>query len=749
MQDPKVATKFLAALGYSPDTTGLEIRMFPDDKRIKLPTKQLWPVMGSPVWPEVVEANEAGYGVFIGVNPRSTQSGSAESIKEARALYTDMDGKDFDIDDVQRGKELALDKLRTSLPTFLQPSIIVDSGFGVHLYWLLDEPIPLDDIHFAGRYKETLRAIAAHLSGDMAATDVARVLRLPGTDNCKSDRRMPVLLVECHPERNVSVSDFDGWLVTSDDNTNAKHPEKETLTVDQIRDRIGRNNALTSLAGSLRRRGISDEVILTSITAQNDRFDTPLPQKELQQIAKSVARYKPDATITNGNSNVRPEQSSPQTRNPDLERLLIASILQGRGTTMAMVCQSLQEDDFSDAACSMVFNLMQTMYQEGIVVDSATTIARLKRAGELAITLSVTDWLKAEDITIEHESIRTYANMLLEMAQTRRLMGAADEMNIAALNLPPDKAQEYSLTLLQDLSMRKNRQESGDVLDAIRKADAKQPNGFTTGMEAYDNWARGFWGGAYHTIGGYRGTGKTGFMLGRMYDAAMAGARCCYFSNETPVHMLIDRLRGYVVNVDWRLISMAKDAGSPRWGSKQDATEKLMQLRDMGRMYLFDRQRSIASIRMMVLLKRPDVIFVDYIQHLTAGGGTKQKEYDRITECSLALQEMANQENVCVVAGSQLAVAQAREGFDGEVTEFKGSGSIIADSTIAMLLIRDKKTEGETQMARIKLVIKVVKNQVGLDNVQVEFLYDPATARLTRISGEPVTANEKAAWWTK
>jgi replicative DNA helicase len=366
----------------------------------------------------------------------------------------------------------------------------------------------------------------------------------------------------------------------------------------------------------------------------------------------------------------------------------------------------------------------------------------------LAITLSITEWLKAEDITTESESIRTYANMLLDMAQTRRLMGAADEMNAAALNLPPDKAQEYGLTLLQDLSMRKNRQESGDVLDALRKADSKKPMGFTTGMEAYDNWSRGFWAGAYHTIGGYRGTGKTGFMLGRMYDAAASGARCCYFSNETPVHLLVDRLRGYISNTDWRLISMAKDAGSPRWSAKQDATEKLMQLRDFGRIYLFDRQRSIASIRMMVLLKKPDVIFVDYIQHLTATGGYKQKEYDRISECSLALQEMANQEGICVVAGSQISVAQAKEGYEGE-PEMKGSGSIVADSTFSAMLIRDKKTEGTIPMARVKLTFRVVKSQVSEDNVQVELMYDPATARLTRPSGEPVTANEKGTWWTK
>ena len=66
---------------------------------------------------------------------------------------------------------------------------------------------------------------------------------------------------------------------------------------DPIPERImegGRNETLTSLAGSLRRRGASRAAILAAIQAENEARCIPaLPDDELRQIADSVARYTP------------------------------------------------------------------------------------------------------------------------------------------------------------------------------------------------------------------------------------------------------------------------------------------------------------------------------------------------------------------------------------------------------------------------------------------------------------------------
>jgi hypothetical protein len=55
-----------------------------------------------------------------------------------------------------------------------------------------------------------------------------------------------------------------------------------------------RNNRLTSIAGTMRRRGVSKEAITAALLEENQhRCDPPLPEGEVRSIAESVASYKP------------------------------------------------------------------------------------------------------------------------------------------------------------------------------------------------------------------------------------------------------------------------------------------------------------------------------------------------------------------------------------------------------------------------------------------------------------------------
>lgn len=59
-----------------------------------------------------------------------------------------------------------------------------------------------------------------------------------------------------------------------------------------------RNAGLTSLAGAMRRHGMSESEILAALTVANDsRCEIPLPSSELAQIARSVARYEPESDV--------------------------------------------------------------------------------------------------------------------------------------------------------------------------------------------------------------------------------------------------------------------------------------------------------------------------------------------------------------------------------------------------------------------------------------------------------------------
>jgi putative DNA primase/helicase len=55
----------------------------------------------------------------------------------------------------------------------------------------------------------------------------------------------------------------------------------------------GCDNYFTSLGGSMRGRGMSEEAILAALLAENDALEDPMPRARVEKIAKSVSRYAP------------------------------------------------------------------------------------------------------------------------------------------------------------------------------------------------------------------------------------------------------------------------------------------------------------------------------------------------------------------------------------------------------------------------------------------------------------------------
>lgn len=133
---------------------------------------------------DVVSDLVSDYDVYFGVVPRLRQGGTAADCDPfTNVLWADVDAKH----QTDGTKTTALRRIASELP--LQPQIIVDSGGGYHLYWLLDEP----DAH--ERTIPVMRGIAARVGGDNVH-DLPRILRVPGTINHKYNNLARVLRID-------------------------------------------------------------------------------------------------------------------------------------------------------------------------------------------------------------------------------------------------------------------------------------------------------------------------------------------------------------------------------------------------------------------------------------------------------------------------------------------------------------------------------------------------------------------------
>ncbi len=103
-------------------------------------------------------------------------SGRLENCSRLHALYIEIDFK--------RG--VPLREIWQRLHAFpLPPSVVAHSGGGLHVYWLLAEPLNLqNDLGVAQTYA-WLGALQHRLGGEPESVDPARVLRIPATPNLK------------------------------------------------------------------------------------------------------------------------------------------------------------------------------------------------------------------------------------------------------------------------------------------------------------------------------------------------------------------------------------------------------------------------------------------------------------------------------------------------------------------------------------------------------------------------------------
>lgn len=126
------------------------------------------------------------YDVFFGVLPRLGREGKSEAVNFAGCLWCDIDGGSEGVEGAQSLLDRAVDGGKIPTPTFT-----VISGNGLHTYWKLAEPVPLDS-DGRMRFKQTLQRLCRVIGGgsplshaDSSRADVASLLRVPHTFNRK------------------------------------------------------------------------------------------------------------------------------------------------------------------------------------------------------------------------------------------------------------------------------------------------------------------------------------------------------------------------------------------------------------------------------------------------------------------------------------------------------------------------------------------------------------------------------------
>lgn len=150
------------------------------------------------------------WNVYFGICPRNKEQGKEENVEFVNCLWADLDC--YDKKEMQDGPEMVENrKARMSdlKGLKLPPSFIVNSGRGLHCYWLLEEPYAIKNEQDFLNIKGYLKGLSHVLGGD-STFDLARCFRVPGTVNLKNKNQpLPVEIIEFNSQLRYKVSQFD------------------------------------------------------------------------------------------------------------------------------------------------------------------------------------------------------------------------------------------------------------------------------------------------------------------------------------------------------------------------------------------------------------------------------------------------------------------------------------------------------------------------------------------------------------
>jgi len=190
----------------------IEFRGFKDKNlayRKALPVSELSEITIEEVLNDIRDSH-----LFFGVGSRKEPGGKA-SVSYINALWLDVDLKG------NRTRQEAIDSLQTFNP---EPTYIINSGHGVHAYWVLEQPARYED--FITVEKLNL-ALKDQFNGDPAVCQYGETMRLPGSINFKL-KPVPVIILY-NSRKKYSLEEIMDSLA-------AKIPAEKKLPLDYKRE---------------------------------------------------------------------------------------------------------------------------------------------------------------------------------------------------------------------------------------------------------------------------------------------------------------------------------------------------------------------------------------------------------------------------------------------------------------------------------------------------------------------------------
>jgi replicative DNA helicase len=361
----------------------------------------------------------------------------------------------------------------------------------------------------------------------------------------------------------------------------------------------------------------------------------------------------------------------------------------------------LRADDFYILRNQYIWEAFARINERNDRPDFVTVQEELRAFGRLEDVGGPGYLLQLANNTPTSVHAEIYGRLVERAAIRRRLLTAADEIKGLAFReeLPIEKVITDAETRLFTVTESGARRSLMSMRDAVEDyfehvehlmMNPNAPVGLPTGFRDLDELFGGLQRSDLLIFAGRPGMGKTSFLLSVALNAAKLGARVAIFTMEMGNEQIVQRFMSMETGINTQHLRSGR-LSQAEWARFVQAAARLGSLR-----IFIDDSPAISPLEMRTKLRRMmheyglDLVIVDYIQLMNAGGTYENNRVQEISYISRNLKEMARELDVPMFSAAQLSRAvEQRQDKRPLLSDLRESGSLEQDADIVAFLYRD------------------------------------------------------------
>lgn len=430
------------------------------------------------------------------------------------------------------------------------------------------------------------------------------------------------------------------------------------------------------------------------------------------------------------------------------EKVLLESVL--LNNDYYFTASSLQPQDFQTDYHRQMWTAISDKISAGEKVDAIILFehfSRQRSSGGVAKYVAVFD----ADVLSSSSQVERHVEEIAQSSQRRRILHVLEAALAQANDLSEDNASVISVTYdrLHELQEKSSAAQTfaisdiaAEYCDRIEKIANRERSlgAYTLSIPRLDEMTTGMRPKEYVIVGAYPGEGKTAFVLQVIAANCHAGAKVGLFSQEMSKEAIYQRL----------LIQAAEGGVHP----KKLRNPKLLNGTDIAilresrtkidgwKLWVNDTSsfratELVAHAHMMVKRYGVRMFVIDYLQLLRADG---EKRYEQVSNASAALREFAKNQDVAVIAVSQLSRPEGKVKKRPTMFDLRESGQLEQDSHLVLFPFRPVDKSGHMSGDDEIVIGKQREGPVGI----VPVVFDKN--RLAFLPRESSHAEDDSTW---